>query len=177
MIRLQTILTVACWTVTCVVTNHSSGQTTGQQAFRVVVPSNASVSAPPAEQQLVHDESNEAQAFLPQQWTVRGNTDAGVSVTFEATTPFRHTTQPNFERDVALALSVDSVSGPASWTITAESAESNYAAGNSTAIVSAGSNGVGRARLSLSVSFITDNFGTFATGDYLTTVVGTVTPK
>ena len=39
----------------------------------------------------------------------------------------------------------------------------------------AASNGVGRASFNLNVKFITDGFGSFAAGDYETTVTGTVT--
>jgi len=155
-------------------TRCASAQTTAGQAFRVNVPTSAAITAAGGLQQLVHDETNADQVFSPQNWTVKANAPGGVSVSFTAQTPFNHVNQP-FQRDVGLALAVGNIAGPGSWNVGTADAASDYASGLSEATVSASSNGIGRAELALTVRFITDTFGTFATGDYNTTIVGTVT--
>jgi hypothetical protein len=147
-----------------------------QQAYRVVVPTSATVSAPGAAE-LVHDESNSNQSFQPQTWTVKGNTPAGVTVSFATSGPFVNTQQPTFRRDVGLSLRLLSTAGAASWQVTQPTSKSSYEAGQEVASVAAVSGGVGRADFALTVDFITGSFGTFATGEYSTTVVGTVVPQ
>ncbi|GAB5403476.1 MAG: hypothetical protein Aurels2KO_17070 [Aureliella sp.] len=151
-------------------------QSNAQQRFRVQVPTAAAILAPSGQVQLVHDETNDDQIFTPQVWTVKANSPQGVSVTFSTTTPFNHANQP-FQRDVGLALALGTVTGPASWNVEAADSQSSYAQGVNSASVVASSNGIGRAELALTVRFVTDSFGTFATGDYNTTVVGTVAAK
>lgn len=159
---------------------QSEGHSSAQQNFRVVVPTSATVSVPTLESgatKLVHDETDQKQSFRPLTWTVKGNTLAGVAVSFETSTPFVNVDQPTFRRDVGLHLAVVATAGSASWQVTQETSESSYESGQQAAAVMAESNGVGRADLALTVDFITDSFGTLATGDYVTTVVGTVSPQ
>ena len=146
---------------------------TASQTFRVVVPTNISITAPELAE-ITHDQSDADQSFPAQQWVVKGNVNGGVNVTFVALTPFIHTVDDTFKRDARLSLAVASSVGPASWTVTEPTDETNYIAGEDTASVAATSNGVGRANFDLSVQFITDDFGTFAAGNYESTVVGTV---
>ncbi len=167
-------LCVTCLLIACAQVALAQGN--AQQGFRVQVPTSASILAPSVDMQLVHDETNDDQVFAPQTWTVKANSPQGVSVTFSTSTPFNHASQP-FQRDVGLALAIGTVTGPASWNVEAADSQSSYAQGVNSASVVASSNGIGRAQLALTVRFITDSFGTFATGDYNTTVVGTVAAK
>ncbi len=150
------------------------GQETASQKFKVVVPTSISITAPD-QVELAHDESDENQTFPQQLWTVKGNTLTGVTVSFATQSAFTNVTDPTFKRNALVALSVDSSLGPATWNVTQASDQTNYAANYENAVVQASSNGVGRAVFNLSVAFITDTYGTFAAGDYETTVVGTVT--
>lgn len=145
----------------------------GTQKFKVVVPSNISITAP-ADVTINHDESDSNQAFPVQLWTVKGNTLAGVNVSFSTNTAFTHTTDNTWKRDAQLALSVASNQGPATWNVTQGSDATDYGNSDEVATVTASSNGVGRADFNLAVTFVTDTFGTFAAGDYETTVTGTV---
>lgn len=152
---------------------NAHGQTTGSQTFTVSVPQNISITAPAAVG-LTHDQSDNPQAFPAQAWTVRGNSLGGVNVSFATSNAFTHATDPTFKRDAKLNLALGTVQGPALWTIAVPQDQTNYLTGDGVAQVTASSNGVGRASFNLAVTFITEEFGTFAQGDYTTTVVGTV---
>ena len=143
------------------------------QTFRVVVRTNISITATELVE-ITHDESDADQSFPAQQWVVKGNVNEGVLVTFVAQTPFIHTVDDTFKRDARLSLAVASSVGPATWTVTEPTDETDYGTDVNTASVAATSDGVGRANFDLSVQFITDDFGTFAAGNYESTVVGTV---
>lgn len=148
---------------------------TASQKFTVNVPANISITSP-SDVVITHDESDDDQAFAPQTWTVKGNTLAGVNVSFSTDQAFTHTTDSSFKRDAQLGLSLSSSNGPATWTIGTASDTTDYA--NATpdevATVAASSDGVGSADFDLAVTFITDTFGSFASGAYETTVTGTV---
>ena len=146
----------------------------GSQKYTVVVPSSLTITAP-ADVSLTHDESDNDQAFPAQQWVVKGNSLNGVSVSFATSQAFKHTTEPTYKRDLTLGLAVASSNGPATWNVTQASDTTDYVGSDEVATVAASSNGVGRATFDLSVTFITDSFGTFAAGSYETTVVGTLT--
>lgn len=167
-------LAVTCLLISCA--QAALAQSNAQQSYRVEVPTSAAILTPTDQVQLVHDETNADQVFAPQLWTVKANSPQGVSVTFSTATPFNHANQP-FQRDVGLAIAIGTVTGPATWNVESADSQSNYAQGLNSASVAASSNGIGRAQLALTVRFVTDSFGTFATGDYNTTVVGTVAAK
>jgi hypothetical protein len=139
----------------------------------VIVPQSISITAPVAAV-ITHDQTDNPQAFSPQQWAVRGNSRNGVSVTFATTAPFTHTQDATFKRNARLSLFLGTVQGPAVWTVGIATDETNYAQDENVAQVSASSTGVGRATFNLGVTFLTEDFGVFAEGDYVTTVVGTV---
>lgn len=143
-----------------------------QQAFKVVVPTGLSITAPVAAQ-IVHDETNDEQQFPAQEWIVKGNASAGLNVTFATQDTFKHTSG-NYQRNARLSLGLGATQGPATWQITKATDVTDYAANDQIADVTASSNGVGRANLALTVAFVTEEFGVFAAGDYDMTVVGTV---
>lgn len=151
--------------------------TTGSQKFKVTVPSSISIIAP-ENVSLTHSETENNPNFGDQSWTVKGNTLAGVNVSLVAGSPFQHTTDTGSKRNASLGLTFGTLTGPTAtvWTLTSGSDATDYAAATpkNTATVQATSNGVGTAELKLSVTFVTDGFGTFAAGTYETTVTGTV---
>ncbi len=152
--------------------------TSGSQKFKVVVPTNIAITAP-SDTTITHDETDNNQSFPAQGWIVKGNSSAGVSVSFATTAPFIHTTIPTSKRDASLALGFDSTTaqGTATWQVTKPNDVTDYSADDSVATVQAESSGVGRVTFNLTVGFVTDTFGTFPAGDYETTVTGTVTAK
>lgn len=148
-------------------------QTTGNQTFTVNVPTAVSIVAPAAAS-INHDQTDNNNAFPAQTWVVRGNAVNGVNVAFATAAPFTHATLPSMKRDAKLDLAVGTTSGPAAWTVTTPTDVSNFGGGDNGASVAATSNGVGRANMQLTVSFVTGAFGEFAAGAYSTTVTGTV---
>lgn len=152
----------------------ATAQTTGSQQFTVIVPTSISITPPNEAVEITHDLSDDPQTFPPQAWLVKGNVGSGVNVSFTATTPFIHAGNLSSKRDLQLDVAVGTSQGPAIWTVGTATASTNYAGGENTATVSVSSNAAGRATLDLTVNFITDDFGTFANGAYVSTVVGTV---
>jgi len=148
-----------------------NAQTTASQTFTVIVPTSVSITAPAAAS-LTHDQSDNPQAFPAQTWVVRGNSTTGMNVSF-ASDSFTHATINTMKRNSRLNLAVGTTQGPASWTVGVPTSTSNFTA-SLPATVTASSTGVGRANLNLIVTFVTEEFGAFASGNYIATVVGTV---
>ncbi len=148
--------------------------TTDSQKFTANVSVAMSVTAP-ADAVLTHDETHANQTFTAQPWNVIGNSQNGVSVSFATDGPFVNTADPNFKRDAKLGLSINSQTGPGSFSISQATGQTDYANSVNIATVSAVSDGVSNATLDLSVEFITGTFGSFAAGTYETTVTGTIT--
>ncbi|TWT76440.1 hypothetical protein CA13_69340 [Planctomycetes bacterium CA13] len=155
-------------------TSTAMGDTTASQKFTINVPTAISITAP-SNVSITHDETENDQAFPAQPWVVRGNSLAGVTVSLSTTKAFTHITDTTAKRNAQLGLSVASQEGAANWTVTTPTDVTDYATNDGVATVQATSNGFGRATLDVAVSFVTDGFGTFAAGDYETTVTGTVT--
>lgn len=166
--------TIFLASIFAVLTTTASAATSGSQKFTVIVPTNIAI-VPPADVTITHDQTENNQPFPPQPWTVRGNSLAGVTVSFSTTNAFVHTSDPSFVRNAQIGLSVGNTIGPANWTVVQASDTTDFAANDGVATVQASSDGVGRATLNLNVSFVTDGFGSFAAGNYESTVVGTIT--
>lgn len=146
---------------------------TASQAFRVVVPSSLAIVAP-AGQIITHDQTDTNQSFARQRWTVKGNVANGVAVSFATNTPFIHDANSAMRRDAQLNLELAGSSGPANWTVTTPMDATSVGSSDNDARVAATSNGVGKANFDLLITFVTGEFGTFASGNYNLTVVGTV---
>tara|TARA_R110002049_G_scaffold285698_4_gene467081 strand:+ start:246570 stop:247094 length:525 start_codon:yes stop_codon:yes gene_type:complete len=149
-------------------------QTTASQKFTVTVPSAIAIIAP-ANVSIIHDESENDQPFQAQQWVVKGNSLAGVAASFSTNQAFTHTTDPTSKRNAQLGVAINSSVGAAAWTVTQPTDTTDYANNDGVATVAISSNGFGRANVDITVAFITDGFGSFASGEYDTTVTGTVT--
>ncbi len=146
------------------------------QTFTVVVPTSISITAPTAAS-ITHDESNNPQAFPAQTWAVKGNVRSGVTVSFATSQPFVHAEDNTFKRNARLELALGTVAGPATWNVTTAADQTDYVNNDGIAQVNAESSGVGRANFNLTVKFITEEYGVFAAGNYVTTVTGTVAAK
>lgn len=146
---------------------------TASQEFKVIVPESIGILAPGAVQ-VTHNQSDDPMGFPDQTWSVRGNSLRGVNVIFKVATPFVHSTISTEKVDAKLDLSVVAMQGPATWTVTKATDKTNHLTNDLDATVEAKSNGVGRANMILKVSFLSPEWGTYAAGDYVTTVVGTV---
>lgn len=165
---LTTLAMVAC------VSSSALAQTSGSQQLRVRVPSRIAIT-PPTDALIDHDETDGDQAFPTQQWLVKANVRDGVTVTFSTTQAFTNTTDATYKRDAQLGLAVASSQGPATWVVNQATDSTDYGSGDEVATVQASSDRVGRAVFDLAVTFITDVYGTFLEGGYVTTVTGTIT--
>ncbi len=178
--KICTLVTVACFGVLglsgSVLHAQAPAPRTASQTFTVVVPQNISITAPGAVT-ITHDETDNNQSFAQQSWVVKGNIRNGVLVSFATGSAFVHTQDNTFQRNAKLDLAVGTTAGPATWTVTKATDQTDYATADGVASVEANSNGVGRAAFNLGVTFITEEFGLFAAGDYVTTVTGTVTAR
>lgn len=152
----------------------ASAQVSSNQAFIVNVPANLSITAPNGGVSITHDETDNDQAFPSQLWDVRANALLGATVTFSTNQAFRHTVDPTFQRDARLDLAISSSSGPANWLVAAASDQTNYAGADGIATVQAISTRPGQATFDLSVTFVTTQWDTLASGDYVTVVTGTL---
>ncbi|MBU6175395.1 MAG: hypothetical protein KGQ60_16420, partial [Planctomycetes bacterium] len=150
---------------------NATAQSSGNQSFNVIVPSSISITAPTGVT-ITHNETDAPQLFPEQTWVVRGNSRNGVAVAFKTITPFTHTQDNNFKRDARLQVAVGATQGPATWNVGVASDTTNYLNSDNVAEVSVNSNGIGRANLNLTVSFVGGEFGVFAAGTYATTVTG-----
>ena len=154
-------------------TTRANAQASDSQRFVVRVPTVLSITAPSAEVAITHDGTDNDQIFPDQQWIVRGNADAGVTVVFSTDQAF--TQSGGDKRDAQLQLAVGGSQGPATWTVTAASDQTDYASGDEVATVAASSDDAGLAQLDITMIFKTVTFGTFESGDYSLTLTGTVT--
>ena len=165
------IASVACFVMSSV----AFASDTGNQTYTVTVPQTLSIVAPTATS-ITHDETDNNQAFSAQAWEVTANAASGVTVTFNTPTAFVHTTNSDYKRDARLALAVASSTGPGVWSVTTAIDETAYAAStpDNAASVVAASDDAGNAVLNLTVTFLTGDYGVFASGTYELTVTGTV---
>lgn len=130
----------------------------------------------PADTTIRHDGTDNDQPFGLQQWEIRDNARRGATVTFETRTAFRNTTVAGtIKRDARLQMSIARQEAGGTWVVTQATDQTNYAAGDEFAIVSATSTGRGDAAFNLFVTFVTTDFSTLRAGTYSTTVIGTVT--
>jgi hypothetical protein len=151
-------------------------QSSAAQRFSVFVPTSVRTMAP-AIAGMTYNPTVHSNSFSAQTWTVQGNSIAGINVSFATQSPFVNTANPNWKRDVKLNLGLETTHGPATWTIEVDQSSTDYLTHDIPAIVNATSTGLGLAHLRLVVTFVADPYGVPATGDYVTTVVGTVVGK
>jgi hypothetical protein len=157
-----------------VMATPAPAQIRSYQNYTVRVPSNLSITAP-VDVVMMHDQTDAIQNFPAQRWRVMGNSMRGVTVAFSTVSPFVHTINPDYQRDVQLGLVVMNSVGPSQWVLTQASDATNYSRGDPIAVVSARSNGSASATFELFVSFVTGTYGSVPSGEYRTTVVGTIT--
>ncbi|MEZ5941455.1 MAG: hypothetical protein R3C18_08700 [Planctomycetaceae bacterium] len=172
------ILAVAALVAAVAIPQIANAQASDSQLFRVIVPSNISITAPVATVSDTHDGADGDFGLPPQLWNVRGNVSGGVSVTWVVGSPFIHTTDSSqvIDARIAVAAPINTV-GPATWTSSGatSASTSTSTATPRTASVTYVSDGPGRGDFGVSVSFQGGSYGSFLAGSYETTVTGTVT--
>jgi hypothetical protein len=161
----------------------AQSDTIDQQRFEVYVPPRLSglvnVEGPPSVR-IVHDGTDNNQAFAPQHWDIGSNARRGAQLSLTTLTAFRRNGSVlGVRRDARLNLALLRADSGSNWAVTTPTAQTNYRAGvlGEIATVRAESFGAGDATFDLRVQFITEDSATLPQGDYLLTVVGTISAK
>lgn len=150
-------------------------ETTARQRFLVSVPPRVTIQAPPAgaNAELPPDQ---AQVQVSQQvWDISANTQSGATVQFATEQSFHNLDDDSIRRDAQLNVSIVSQSQPGAWTVTHSQAVTDHQVGDESATVQVRSARSGSAEIGLTVTFLQGNALSTPGGDYMTTVVGTIT--
>lgn len=152
-------------------------ETTDRQTFLVSVPARLKIVAPAIDPVEQGEPVDGVIRFERQVWQVGANTHAGAVIVFQTEGAFQFVGDPTVQRDARLDLSVVSHQGPGQWIVTRASDATNYRQGADQAQVAVRSNQSGSAEIGLSVTFLADDEANLPGGDYVTTVVGTITAE
>jgi hypothetical protein len=143
---------------------------TDSQVFTVVVGDAISITAP-ADVTINHNLTDSDQPFAQQTWNVYTSNASGAAVTLDMGR-FVHSTDSTFFRNASMDLALVSSDSTANWVV---DTPSDTTTTSGTASVAASSDGPGSGQLGLTVVFLTGDASTLAAGDYVATVVGTIT--
>ena len=149
-------------------------ESTARQSFLVSVPPRLSIKAPPVGAQAELPPQTQVE-LSPQAWDVAANSPAGATVQFATENCFHKLDDASVRRDAQLKVSIVSQSQSSAWTVTQAQASTDYLLGQETAAVQVRSSKPGSAVLGLTVTFLDGNAVAAPGGDYVTTVVGTIT--
>ena len=168
---IRLLLVIAVLSIPCLLPAES----TSRQAFLVHVPPRLSIKAPllAAQAELAPDQTQVE--FSPQAWDIAANSPAGATVQFATEHCFHNLNDPTIRRDAQLKVSIVSQSPSAAWMVTQAQSETEYQLGQEAAAVQVRSMKPGSAVLGLTVTFLNGNGVATPGGDYVTTVVGTIT--
>jgi hypothetical protein len=151
-----------------------SAQETGSQSFRLHIPGLISITPVNSSALIVHDLRQRNQRFGWEDWVVANQNPAGAVVTFQTDRAFTNTSVPTAKRDVRVDLRKRA---SPRWRITKRRDQTDYQAGDESAIVRAESNRPGAGTFRLRITFIEETLDTLEAGDYEITVIGTLIPK
>lgn len=146
---------------------------TDSQTFTVVVGDAIDISAP-AGVSLPHPLTDVDLPFAQQAWNVYTSNSTGADVVLNMGR-FVNTSNLTYFREGQLDLAVLSSDATANWVPGGTVSDDTTTSG--TATVDCSSSGPGTGQLGVSVTFLTGDASTMASGDYVATVVGTITNK
>jgi len=149
-------------------------ETKARQGFRVSVPSRMSISAPPVAAQATLQPDQAQVEIVPQPWSITANSRSGATVQFATEQSFHSLSDDSIRRDADLKVSIISQSSSAAWTVTQAQATTAHQIGQEAATVQVRSVRPGSAVLGLTVTFLQGDAVSTPQGDYMTTVVGTI---
>jgi hypothetical protein len=151
------------------------GQASTTEDFTVTVNPVLTITRPAASVTITHSQADANQVFAAQRWTVAQNSAAGASLTFSTNQAFTHTVESTFKRNAKLDLVLFSSDTGSNWAVTTATDQTDYASLDGVATVAATADNPGDAALDLTVTFLETDFSALASGDYTTTVTGTIT--
>ena len=150
-------------------------ETTARQSFIVNIPKRLTITAPPAAAQAEMDQ-NAVQVTLPAQlWSVANNAQGGATVQLSTLQSFHNLDDDTIRRDAELEVQILNQSQARAWSVSKPSAMTDHLTGQEEARVELRSTGPGTADISLKVTMRSSADQFTPTGDYVTTVVGTIT--
>lgn len=150
-------------------------ETTARQSFIVNIPRRLTITAPQVAAQA-EMEQNAVQVTLPaQRWSIASNTRDGATVRLSTLHSFHHQDDATIRRDAELEVQIQSQSQAGAWSVSKSSATTDHLAGEEEASVELRSTGPGTADIGLKVTMRSSSDQFTPTGDYVTTVVGTIT--
>lgn len=150
-------------------------ETTARQSFVVNIPRRLTITAPPvaAQAQMAEDA---VQVTLPTQvWSVAANSRDGATVRLSTLQSFHNLADDTIRRDAQLEVTVQNQSHAGAWSVSNAIATTDHLAGLEEATVEVRSTGPGTADIGLKVTLQSSADQFTPTGDYVTTVVGTIT--
>lgn len=154
--------------------SNASAQATSSQSFRLRIPGILSIIPDNQSATIVHSLQERDQRFGWETWNVANQNGAGAVVTFQTDQAFTHESNLASKRDVRIDLGKRR---SPRWRITDRRDQTNYQAGDETAVVRAESNRPGAGEFRLRITFIEETLDTLESGDYEITIVGTLVPK
>lgn len=149
------------------------------QTFTVSIPKRVTITAPtPTVVKILTTSqlTGSDVVFATQTWNVKANTRTGVKVDFD-TLPFNNTTHSGYKQNAKLDVALGSITGPAAWTrlSAAGPATTDFTAASPGVRISYSSNRNGNSDFVVSMTFVAPDLSVVMEGDYVTSVVGTVT--
>ena len=143
--------------------------------YTVVVPAAMSLEALRGPAVAVHPLTTANVVLTDSRWRARSSSPTGSTVVFQTDHSFWNQEDPAFKRDAIIRLT--QLQGPpqGGWTINVAQDQTNYAGGDEVATVSMSSTAAGMQMVRMEVEFITGDLPSLRTGDYLLTVIGTIT--
>ena len=174
-IRRTALTAAAAMLVAAMLVCPAAAQQSATMVYTVRVPTRVMIAAPSGTASVTHSGTEADEAIAPQRWTVNQNSPAGAVVTFRTEHAFTSTMVPLVKRDARLDLALDTAQSASGWMISVPSDQTDYASAFEVAEVQAASTAPGRAAFDLTVTFLTGDIITLASGDYVTTVTGTIT--
>ncbi len=127
----------------------------------------------PADASLTHNKADANQVFSEGTWTVTNPLVNGATATWKCAA-FKHVNYANRKVNCRLALRLISADNLSNWAVLVGTDESNHLTSYE-ALVSAKSTFSGGASLGLTVTFLNSDFSILTSGNYRTTVTGTIT--
>ncbi len=149
--------------------------TKSKQSFTIHVPPRISITAPSAgaEAELLPGQTQVEVA--PQAWSIAANSRSGATVQFTTEQSFHLASNDAIRRDAELKVAILNQNTPLVWEVTQAQATTAYQAGQEAATVQVRSSRPGSAVIGLTVGFLDGDSTSTPPGDYVTTVVGTIT--
>lgn len=144
------------------------------QDYVIHVPPFMSLDALRGEQFMNHPQTGGDLTFTNSIWWARTSSATGSTVLFSTDHAFQNESDPAYRRDVRLRSPRMFVTPGAGWKYDRFVDQTDYAVGDEVASVQVSSSRSGSALIYLEVTFLTGDLATLKGGDYVVTVVGTI---